>query len=80
MAIHEPWTRTYCTLIHLSLHALTLRSLEKVLGWSIHIMSVRGEQGFEMRSLVTKANSKTYVSFIAVNEAGMTISAEKVHE
>ncbi|XP_053332588.1 cadherin-23 [Clarias gariepinus] len=58
----------------------TQKSLEKVLGWSIHIMSVRGEQGFEMRSLVTKANSKTYVSFIAVNEAGMTISAEKVHE
>ncbi|KAF5894805.1 protocadherin Fat 4-like, partial [Clarias magur] len=58
----------------------TQKSLEKVLGWSIHIMSVRGEQGHETRSWVTKANTKTYVSFIAVDEAGVTIRAEKVHE
>ncbi|KAI5089853.1 protocadherin Fat 3-like [Silurus meridionalis] len=58
----------------------TQKSLEKVLGWSMHVLSVREEHGNEMRSRVSKIKTKTYISFIAVDAAGATISAKKVHE
>ncbi|XP_017312969.1 protocadherin Fat 4 [Ictalurus punctatus] len=58
----------------------TQKSLEKVLGWSVHIISIRGENGNEMRSRVTKINAKTYISFIAVDTDGVAIGAQKVHE
>ncbi|KAI5625920.1 protocadherin Fat 3-like [Silurus asotus] len=58
----------------------TQKSLEKVLGWSVHVLSVREEHGNEMRSRVSKIKTKTYISFIAVDAAGETISAKKVHE
>lgn len=67
-------------LLHLHPSPLSLRSLEKVLGWSVHIISIRGENGNEMRSRVTKINAKTYISFIAVDTDGVAIGAQKVHE
>ncbi|GAA6072945.1 protocadherin Fat 4, partial [Tachysurus ichikawai] len=58
----------------------TQRSLEKVLGWSVQIISVRGEHGNQIGSRVMKINAKTYISFIAVDTDGVTISAKEVHE
>lgn len=58
----------------------TTRSLEKVLGWSVQIISVRGEHGNQIGSRVMKINAKTYISFIAVDTDGVTISAKEVHE
>ncbi|KAG7316014.1 hypothetical protein KOW79_020880 [Hemibagrus wyckioides] len=59
----------------------TEMSLEKVLGWIVHIISVRGEHGNEIGTRVMKNNTyKTYVSFVATDMGGVTISAEIVHE
>ncbi|KAK2818195.1 hypothetical protein Q7C36_022128 [Tachysurus vachellii] len=58
----------------------TQRSLEKVLGWSVQIINVRGEHGNRIGSRATKINAKTYISFIAVDTDGVTISAERVYE
>ncbi|KAK3510551.1 hypothetical protein QTP70_010009 [Hemibagrus guttatus] len=59
----------------------TQKSLEKVLGWSVHIISVRGEHGNEIGARVMKITAyKTYISFIAMDTDDVTISAKNVHE
>ncbi|MCI4393906.1 hypothetical protein PGIGA_G00162950 [Pangasianodon gigas] len=58
----------------------TQKSLEKVLGWSVHIISIQSGQGNKIDSRVTKINEKTYISFVAVDTAGETIGAQKVYE
>lgn len=55
-------------------------SLEKVLGWSVNILSLRAESGNEMRSVLRETTTKTYISFLAVDANGKTISSKEVNE
>lgn len=59
---------------------LSFRSLEKVLGWSVHVIGVRGEHGNEMFSRVTDINAKTYISFIAVDTDSVTVNSKEVYK
>ncbi|TSK18033.1 Protocadherin Fat 4 [Bagarius yarrelli] len=56
------------------------KSLEKVLGWNVHVISVRGEHRNEIGSRTVKVNANTDISFIAVDTDGVTISAKNVYE
>ncbi|KAL7852364.1 hypothetical protein SRHO_G00181490 [Serrasalmus rhombeus] len=58
----------------------TQNSLEKVLGWSVNILSLRVESVNEMRSLLRETTAKTYISFIATDKDGTIISAKEVNE
>ncbi|KAL7845474.1 hypothetical protein AOLI_G00236660 [Acnodon oligacanthus] len=58
----------------------TQNSLEKVLGWSVNILSLRVESVSEMRSLLRETTAKTYISFIATDKDGTIISAKEVNE
>ncbi|XP_048052032.1 protein dachsous-like [Megalobrama amblycephala] len=55
-------------------------SMEKVLGWAVKILSVRAEDGNEMRSILKESTDKTYVSFIAMDSSGAVIKATEVKE
>ncbi|XP_048052040.1 uncharacterized protein LOC125271822 isoform X3 [Megalobrama amblycephala] len=55
-------------------------SMEKVLGWTVKVLSVRGEDGIEMRSILRESTDKTYVSFIAMDSSGAVIKATEVKE
>ncbi|XP_049325189.1 protocadherin Fat 4 isoform X2 [Astyanax mexicanus] len=58
----------------------TQSSLQKVLGWTVNILSLRSESGSEMRSLLKETTSKTYISFVATDKDGVTVHAKDVHE
>ncbi|XP_067259919.1 cadherin EGF LAG seven-pass G-type receptor 2-like isoform X2 [Chanodichthys erythropterus] len=53
-------------------------SMEKVLGWTVKILSVRAEDGNEMRTILRESTDKTYVSFIAMDSSGAVIKATEV--
>ncbi|XP_067259967.1 protocadherin Fat 4-like isoform X1 [Chanodichthys erythropterus] len=55
-------------------------SMEKVLGWTVKILSVRAEDGIEMRTILRESTDKTYVSFIAMDSSGAVIKATEVKE
>ncbi|CAM4471843.1 unnamed protein product [Leuciscus chuanchicus] len=55
-------------------------SMGKVLGWTVKILSVRAEDGNEMRTILRESTDKTYVSFIAMDSSGAVIQATEVKE
>ncbi|ROL46588.1 Protocadherin-like wing polarity protein stan [Anabarilius grahami] len=55
-------------------------SMEKVLGWTVKILSVRAEDGNEMRSILRESTDKTYISFIAMDSSGAVIKATEVKQ
>ncbi|KAG1956024.1 protocadherin Fat [Pimephales promelas] len=55
-------------------------SMGKVLGWTVKILSVRAEDGNEMRTILRESADKTYVSFIAMDSSGAVIQATAVKE
>ncbi|XP_077103056.1 protocadherin-15-like [Siphateles boraxobius] len=55
-------------------------SMGKVLGWTVKILSVRAEDGNEMRTILRESTDKTYVSFIAMDSSGALIQATEVKE
>ncbi|XDV15743.1 hypothetical protein PO909_015754 [Leuciscus waleckii] len=55
-------------------------SMGKALGWTVKILSVRAENGNEMRTILRESTDKTYVSFIAMDSSGAVIQATVVKE
>ncbi|XP_039541429.1 cadherin EGF LAG seven-pass G-type receptor 2-like [Pimephales promelas] len=55
-------------------------SMGKVLGWTVKILSVRAEDGNEMRTILSESTDQTYVSFIAMDSSGAVIQATVVKE
>ncbi|XP_048052026.1 protocadherin Fat 4-like [Megalobrama amblycephala] len=55
-------------------------SMKKALGWTVKILSVRAEDGIEMRSILRDSSDKTYISFIAMDSNGAVIKATEVKE
>ncbi|XP_077102018.1 protocadherin Fat 4-like [Siphateles boraxobius] len=55
-------------------------SMGKALGWTVKILSVRAEDGNEMRTILRESTDKTYVSFIAMDSSGAVIQATEVKE
>ncbi|XP_056103180.1 protein dachsous-like [Rhinichthys klamathensis goyatoka] len=55
-------------------------SMGKVLGWTVKILSVRAEDGNEMRTILRESTAKTYISFIAMDSSGALIQATVVKE
>ncbi|XP_048052036.1 protein dachsous-like [Megalobrama amblycephala] len=55
-------------------------SMEKVLGWTVKVLSVRAEDGNEMRTILRESTDKTYVSFITMDSSGAVIQATEVKE
>ncbi|ROL52057.1 Protein dachsous [Anabarilius grahami] len=53
-------------------------SMEKVLGWTVKVLSVRAEDGNEMRSILRDSSDMTYISFIAMDSSGAVIKATEV--
>ncbi|XP_067298573.1 cadherin EGF LAG seven-pass G-type receptor 2 [Pseudorasbora parva] len=58
----------------------TEESMKKVLGWTVKILSVRAENGNEMRTVLRDSTAKTYISFIAMDSSGAVLSATEVKE
>ncbi|XP_051751385.1 protein dachsous-like isoform X6 [Ctenopharyngodon idella] len=55
-------------------------SMKKVLGWTVKVLSVRAEDGIEMRTILRDSSDKTYISFIAMDSSGAVIKATEVKE
>ncbi|XP_026118590.1 protocadherin Fat 1 isoform X2 [Carassius auratus] len=55
-------------------------SMKKALGLTVKILSVRAEDGIEMRTILRESTAKTYISFIAMDTSGAVIEATEVKE
>ncbi|XP_042573254.1 protocadherin Fat 1-like isoform X3 [Cyprinus carpio] len=55
-------------------------SMKKALGLTVKILSVRAEDGIEMRTILRESTAKTYISFIAMDSSGAVIEATEVKE
>ncbi|KAF4118311.1 hypothetical protein G5714_000362 [Onychostoma macrolepis] len=53
-------------------------SMKKALGLTVKILSVRAEDGIEMRTILRESTAKTYISFIAMDTSGAVIEATEV--
>ncbi|XP_059410729.1 protocadherin Fat 1-like isoform X3 [Carassius carassius] len=55
-------------------------SMKKALGLTVKILSVRAEDGIEMRTILRESTAKTYISFVAMDTSGAVIEATEVKE
>ncbi|KTF99996.1 hypothetical protein cypCar_00023246, partial [Cyprinus carpio] len=55
-------------------------SMKKALGLTVKILSVRAEDGIEMRTILRESTAKTYISFISMDSSGAVVEATEVKE
>ncbi|XP_043094019.1 protocadherin Fat 1-like [Puntigrus tetrazona] len=55
-------------------------SMKKALGLTVKILSVRAENGNEMRAILRESTAKTYISFVAMDTSDAIIPATELKE
>ncbi|XP_052462720.1 protocadherin Fat 1-like isoform X1 [Carassius gibelio] len=55
-------------------------SMKKALGLTVKVLTVRAQDGIEMRTILRESTAKTYISFIAMDSSGAVVEATEVKE